>query len=139
MNLYSGQSSLPTLAIAHACFPLNHWVQLWFMPLLSSLRSKNLFWGGRHLHFHLWYEEQHALVQFDGACIHRELETVPSNSLKGMDVSRGSKVFSPLPERNPLSIKMSRQLLLKPYKLIPALSISGSFSVRDPYKSLFSQ
>lgn len=77
-------------------------------------------------------------MQFDGACIDREVETVPSNSraVKGAGVSRGSNVFSPLPERNLLSIKMSRLPLLKPYKLIPALSISGSFSVRDPYKSL---
>lgn len=78
------------------------------------------------------------MIQFHGVCIDREAETVPSNSqtVKGVDVSRGGNVFSPLPEKNPLSIKMSRQALLKPYKLISALSISGSFSVRDPYKSL---
>lgn len=72
-------------------------------------------------------------MQFDGACVDRELETVLKEWM-----FLGAVRFS-LPERNPLSIKMSRQRLLKPYKLIPALSISGSFSVRDPYKSLFSQ
>lgn len=57
-----------------------------------------------------------------------------SQSLNGVDASRGGNVFSSVSE-TPLLIKMSCQLLLRPYKLTSALSISGSFCVRNPYKS----
>lgn len=39
------------------------------------------------------------------------------------------------PWENPFSVKMSGQRLLRLYKLIQALSITGSFCVNNPYKS----
>lgn len=60
-------------------------------------------------------------------------------SLWGSDGS-GILMFSlfvpPPPQpRKPFSIQVSGQLLLRFYKLILALSITGGFCVKNPYKS----
>lgn len=143
INHQHSRPLLPPLPPPCSWLPLTRWVQLQLGPPWASKLSEGQVpplhphQGGWHPCFLPWSEEEQVLLLCAWASCKGGTER---RALCGQPLGKrcsGILMFSVFISHweNLFSIKMSGQLLLRVYKLLLALSITGSFCAKNPYKS----